>query len=216
MTTLTQPSHAGITTSAAQAVIAIGRAAAPLALAALLAGGTLMAIAGALSAAEPTDPWRPVRDHAAVFAGAAIALALVSLFDLFTVPALHQRLSARNPGLILVATLTAAVGDLLGIAGRLIQAGEVPAASSSPEGAALFSILEQTLNTAGFILVSVSFCCFGIAMLNGFHRWLGIVGIVAGASTGLGQLPGLEPVFAAANLAFIAWYVGLAVHLRPA
>ncbi len=160
------------------------------------------------------DPWGPVKENPGLFWCAALALALVSLFDLFTIPALHLRLHLGAPALVLVATATAAVGDLLGVLGRLVQGAEVPAALGSPAGADLLAIVEQTLNTAGFALVSVSFTCFGFAMLRGSSRWLGWVGLVAGACTAVGQVPGFEGAFALANVAFIAWYVGLAMTLR--
>ena len=194
--------------------VVVGRVAAMLALAALLVGGSLMASTAPLLAAAGDDLWRPVRENPGLFWSAALALALISLFDLFTLPALHLRLHAGHPTLVLLATGTAAVGDLLGVLGRLMQAAEVPAALSSAAGADLLSIVEQTLNTAGFELVGVSFTCFGIAMLGGFSRWLGWVGLFAGACTAVGQVPGLEAVFTIANLAFVAWYVGLAVTLR--
>ena len=50
-----------------------------------------------------------------------MALAAVSLFDLGTVPALHDRLSGHGPALVLCGAGTAAVGDMLGIVGRLLQ-----------------------------------------------------------------------------------------------
>ena len=196
--------------------VVVGRVAAMLALAALLVGGSLMASTAPLLAAAGDDLWRPVRENPGLFWSAALALALISLFDLFTLPALHLRLHAGHPTLVLLATGTAAVGDLLGVLGRLMQGAEVPAALSSASGANLLSIVEQALNTAGFALVSVSFTCFGFAMLGGFSRWLGWVGLVAGACTAVGQVPGLEAVFTIANLAFVAWYVGLAVTLRSA
>jgi hypothetical protein len=204
VTTLLAPRHSAVE---------IGRVAALLALVALLVGGSLMAATAPLVARAGDDVWGPVQEHPGLFWSAALALALISLFDLFTIPALHLRLHAGHPKLILLATVTAAVGDLLGLLGRLVQGAEVPAAAS-PAGADLLAILEQTLNTAGFALVSVSFTCFGFAMLRGFSRWLGWVGLVAGVCTALGQYPGLEPAFALANLAFIAWYVGLVVTLR--
>ena len=141
---------------------------------------------------------------------------MISLFDLFTIPALHLRLHAGHPALILLATGAAAVGDLLGMLGRLIQGAEVPAAIASSSDADLLAILEQTLNTAGFVLVGVSFACFGLAMLRGFSRWLGWVGLAAGVCTAVGQLPGLDAVFLLANLTFVAWYVGSAVTLQRA
>lgn len=98
--------------------------------------------------------------------------------------------------------------------GRLVQGAEVPAALASGSGADLLAIVEQTINTAGFALVSVSFACFGFAMLRGFSRWLGWVGLAAGVCTAVGQVPGLGAVFLLANLAFVAWYLGLAMTLR--
>ena len=98
--------------------------------------------------------------------------------------------------------------------GRLVQGAEVPAALASSSDADLLAIVEQTLNTAGFVLVSVSFACFGVAMVRGFSRWLGWVGLAAGVCTAVGQLPGLDAVFLLANLTFVAWYVGLAITLQ--
>ena len=195
-------------------VVAVGRVAAVLALVALLVGGSLMATTGPLLARAGDDAWRPVRENPGLFWSAAVALALISLFDLFTIPALHLRLHAGHPALILLATGTAAVGDLLGVLGRLVQGAEVPAALASSSDADLLAIVEQTLNTAGFVLVSVSFACFGVAMLRGFSRWLGWVGLAAGVCTAVGQLPGLDAVFLLANLTFVAWYVGLAITLQ--
>ena len=154
-----------------------------------------------------------MRENPGLFWSAALALALISLFDLFTIPALHLRLHAGHPTLILLASGTAVIGDLLGILGRLVQGAEVPAALGSSSDATLLAIVEQTLNTAGFALVSVSFACFGLAMVRGFSRWLGWVGLAAGVCTAIGQVPGLDAVFLLANLAFIAWYVGLAATL---
>jgi hypothetical protein len=209
-TTFARPADA---TLAGSAAINVGRIAAVLALAALLVGGTLMSISAPLLAAAPAaDPWSPLRDHAALFWWAAVGLGLISAFDLLTIPALHLRLSPTHPALILVATVTAASGDLLGVLGRTVQAAEV-SASGAPTTIATLVVLEQGVNTAGFALVSVSFACFGLAMLRGRDGWLGVVGIAAGATTGLGQLPGLEPVFYLANVLFVAWYVGLALTL---
>jgi hypothetical protein len=196
------------------AEVEVGRFAAAAALLALLTGGTLMAATGPLVAAAGADAWRPLRENPGLFWSAAIALALISLFDLFTIPALHATLHRRHPRLVLVAAVTAAAGDLLGVVGRLVQGAEVPAAVASASGADLLAILEPTLNTAGFVLVSVSFTCFGLAMLGGRSRWLGVVGLLAGTATAVGQLPGLEGVFYAANIAFAAWYVGLVITLR--
>jgi hypothetical protein len=198
-----------------RSVMGIGRMAALLALLALLAGGTLMAVGGILLAKAPgDDAWGPLRDQPGVFWSAAVLLALISLFDLFTIPALHQALRRFGPGLVLVATMTASVGDLLGIIGRLVQASEVPAASRAAADVDVLAALEQVLNASGFVLVSVSFVAFGVLMLRGFSRWLGWVGLLAGGCTAIGQLPGLSLVFYLANVAFLAWYVGLAITLR--
>ena len=174
-----------------------------------------MGTAGA-EIARLATPCTAARESPGLFWSAALALALFSLFDLFTIPTLHLRLHAGHPTLVLLATGTAVVGDLLGVIGRLVQGAEVTAALASSSDANLLAILEQTLNTAGFALVSVSFACFGLAMLRGFSRWLGWVGLAAGVCTAVGQVPGLDVVFVLANLAFVAWYIGLAVTLRRA
>lgn len=216
MTMETLPQHTPAT-NPHLSLYPIARVASALALVALLIGGSLMAATTPLQLAAPADdPWRPVREQPAIFALAAVALALISTFDLFTIPALHQRLHRDHPTLIVVATITAALGDVLGVIGRLLQLAEVPAAMAANAHPALIAVVENTFNTAGFALVSVSFTCFGFAMLTGFRRWLGIVGVIAGVATALGQLPGWDAVFAIANLAFVAWYIGLIVGLRPA
>ena len=73
----------------------------------------------------------------------------------------------------------------------------------------VLNVLDTTINTAGFVLVSVSFTCFGILMLRGFSRPIGWIAIVAGVFTFLGQIPALAPLFMVANIAYIAWYVGV-------
>lgn len=207
MTTVISPS------AAARSVRRLGRWASAGALAALLGGATLLSFAQASAAGTGGQyPW--LAQQPLAFALGAVLLALVSFCDLCTLPALHQELHPLRPGVVLFATLTAAVGDLLGVGGRLVQAAEVGAAQSAPDSVAALAVLEQTLNTAGFALVSVSFAAFGLTMLRGFVRWLGWVGLVAGVTTAVGQLPGLDVVFLIANAAFIAWYVGLIVALR--
>jgi hypothetical protein len=69
-------------------------------------------------------------------------------------------------------------------------------------------VLDTTFSTAGFVLVSVSFTCFGLLMLRGFSGLIGWIAIVAGVFTLLGQIPSLTPLFMVANVAYIAWYVG--------
>jgi hypothetical protein len=204
--------------------------AAGLALAALLVGGVTMALTSrpgtavaSILVAIADNPWP--------FAVAGVGLTLVSLFDIFTIPALHLALGRYGRVLVTVATLTAVLGDLLGIVGRLAQTAVVPlglqgggpagAVNSSGNGRLLgaaeaLNVLDTTVNTAGFVLVSVSFTCFGLLLLRGFSRPLGCVAIVAGLFTLLGQIPALAPLFLVANVAYIAWYVGLARRFRRA
>jgi hypothetical protein len=46
-------------------------------------------------------------------------------------------------------------------------------------------------------------------MLRGFSRLIGWIAIVAGMFTLLGQIPSLARLFMVANVAYIAWYVGI-------
>jgi hypothetical protein len=190
-----------------------------LALAALLVGGTAMALtartgtsAVAVLAAIGTNPWP--------FLAGGVGLVLVSLFDLFTIPGLHAALGHRGRVLILLASAAAVIGDILGIIGRLAQTALVPlglrptgieagTATDLLAAARALGVLDTTINTAGFLLVSVSFTCFGILMLRGFSRPIGWIAIVAGVFTFLGQIPTLAPLFMVANVAYIAWYVGI-------
>jgi hypothetical protein len=150
-----------------------------------------------------------------------VGLTLVSLFDIFTIPALHLALGRYGRVLVTLATITAIIGDALGILGRLAQTALVPLGlqSDAADGARgtglvgagqVLDVLDTTINTAGFVLVSVSFTCFGLLMIRGFSRPLGWVAIVAGLFTLLGQVPTLAPLFMVANVAYIAWYVGVA------
>jgi hypothetical protein len=161
-------------------------------------------------AAIGTNPWP--------FLAGGIGLVLVSLFDLFTIPALHATLGRHGRVLIVLASAAAIIGDLLGVIGRLAQTALVPIglqATAGPAGTELLAaghvlgVLDTTLNTAGFVLVSVSFTCFGLLMLRGFSRPIGWIAIVAGVFTLLGQIPLLAPLFMVANAAYIAWYVGI-------
>ncbi|MBK7720694.1 MAG: hypothetical protein IPI32_00345 [Austwickia sp.] len=189
-------------------VVRFGQVSAWLALLALLVGGTLTAITSRPTVAATLEvaQQRPILT---VVAG--VALAAVSLFDLGTVPALHDRLSGHGPALVLCGAGTAAVGDMLGIAGRLLQGSlGVLGPEADLASARLISATEGTLNAAGFVLVGVAFVCFGRLFRRSGSPRLGIVGILTGVATALGQLPGLTPLFLAANVGFIAWYVGLA------
>jgi hypothetical protein len=158
-------------------------------------------------AAISTSPWP--------FLAGGVGLVLVSLFDIFTIPGLHAALGHHGRVLILLASAAAIIGDLLGILGRLAQTALVPLGLQNGSRADLaaagqvLDVLDLTINTAGFLLVSVSFTCFGILMLRGFSRPIGWIAIVAGVFTFLGQIPALAPLFMVANLAYIAWYVGI-------
>jgi hypothetical protein len=146
-----------------------------------------------------------------------VGLVLVSLFDIFTIPGLHANLGRHGRVLIVLASAAAIIGDLLGIIGRLAQTALVPLARQATDGVGtdllaagnVLNVLDTTVNTAGFLLVSVSFTCFGILMLRGFSRPIGWIAIVAGVFTLLGQIPALAPLFMLANIAYIAWYVGI-------
>jgi hypothetical protein len=198
----------------------VAATAAFLALAALMVGGVAMGLtsrpgtstAGVL-AAIGTNPWP--------FLAGGVGLALVSFFDILTIPGLHAALGRHGRVLIMLASVTAVIGDLLGVIGRLAQTALVPVGLQAAANAAsaagtewlaagrVLDVLDTTINTAGFVLVSVSFTCFGLLMLRGFSRPIGWVAIVAGVFTLLGQIPTLAPLFMVANVAYIAWYVGI-------
>ena len=88
----------------------------------------------------------------------------------------------------------AIIGDLLGVIGRLAQTALVPVGLQDTDAAGtellaaghVLNVLDTTINTAGFLLVSVSFTCFGLLMLRGFSRPIGWIAIVAGMFTLLG------------------------------
>ena len=183
-----------------RALFRVASAAAFLALAALMLGGVAMALtsqAGTstaeLLAAIGTNPWP--------FLAGGVGLAL----------------GRDGRVLILLASAAAIIGDVLGIFGRLAQTALVPVGlqtsnTSSIERLAagrVLSVLDTTVNTAGFVLVSLSFTCFGLLMLRGFSRPIGWIAIVAGAFTLAGQVPTLAPLFMVANVAYIGWYVGI-------
>jgi hypothetical protein len=201
-----------------RALFKVAAAAALLALAALMAGGTAMALTARTGtstaevlAAISSNPWP--------FLAGGTGLVLVSLFDIFTIPGLHAALGHHGRVLILLASAAAIIGDLLGIVGRLAQTALVPLGLQSADGIGagtdlivagqVLGVLDSTINTAGFLLVSVSFTCFGILMLRGFSRPIGWIAIVAGVFTILGQVPALAPLFMVANVAYVAWYVGI-------
>ena len=199
-----------------RALFRVAAAAAFLALAALMVGGTAMALTAQTGtsnaevlAAISKNPWP--------FLAGGVGLALISLFDIFTIPALHAALGRHGRVLIVLASATAIIGDVLGIIGRLAQTALVPLGLQTTDAAGtdllaagqVLGVLDTTINTAGFLLVSVSFTCFGLLMLRAFSRPIGWIAIVAGVFTLLGQIPTLAPLFMVANVAYIAWYVGI-------
>jgi Domain of unknown function (DUF4386) len=199
-----------------RALYKVAGVAAFLALAALMVGGVGMALSGKpgtstadVLSAIGTNPWP--------FLAGGVGLVLVSLFDVFTIPGLHAALGRHGRALILLASVTAVIGDLLGVIGRLAQTAVVTVGLelANDGGTELLAaahtldVLDTTINTAGFLLVSVSFTCFGLLMLRGFSRPIGWIAIVAGVFTLLGQIPMLAPLFMVANVAYIAWYVGI-------
>lgn len=200
----------GITTSGvgAQAVRNVAVLASGGALLALVIGGTLMALTTSGPASGPTSAGSWMSSLA--WLGPA-ALAAISMFDIFTVPALHQTLGRHGPAAIVVATGCAVLGDLLGVVGRLTQVSVLLSQQRGwPDaGSRLLDLLQETLNTAGFLLVAVSFTIFGVLFGRIGARVLGVVAVVAGVATAVGQVPPLQPVFYLANVAFLAWYVGL-------
>jgi hypothetical protein len=199
-----------------RAAYAVAAAAALLALTALMIGAAAMSVttragksAADALAAISTNPWP--------FVAGGAGLVLVSLFDIFTIPGLHAALGRHGRVLILLASATAVIGDLLGIVGRLAQTALVPLGLQTGGGQApntlaaaqALNVLDTTINTAGFLLVSVSFTCFGVLMLRGFSRPIGWVAIVAGVFTLLGQIPALAQLFIVANVAYLAWYIAI-------
>ena len=205
-----------VSTSNDRALFRVAATAAFLALAALMVGGVAMALTSqaGTSTAEVlasigTNPWP--------FLTGGVGLALVSLFDILTIPGLHAALGRDGRVLILLASAAAIIGDVLGIIGRLAQTALVPVglqASHTPSlemlaAGRVLGVLDTTINTAGFVLVSISFTCFGLLMLRGFSRPIGWIAIAAGVFTLAGQIPPLTPLFMVANVAYIAWYVGI-------
>lgn len=193
-----------------QAVRDLGRGAAVAALLALLVGGTAMALT---SGGGPSSAAAVASAGRLALAG-PIALAAISLFDLFTVPALHQTLRSYGDALVLVATGCAGVGDVLGVVGRLTQEAAVVSALDGDGVSTALDTLELCVNTGGFALVAVSFSSFGLLFWRAGERALAIIAITTGVATGGGQIPGLEPLFYLANAGFLVWYIALIVRFR--
>ena len=158
-----------------------------------------------------------------IFTIAFAAVALISLFDIFTVPGLYFATRAGQHTFALLGSILAVVGDTLGLASGVIQSALLRlsatyAAASGAEQMAIVSTsqlvdtLESAFSIAGFLLVGASFIFFGLAMLkNGFSKWIGWVGIVAGLLTIAGLLPSLLLLSLGANILYLVWYVGIGV-----
>jgi hypothetical protein len=199
-----------------RATYGVAAAAALLALVTLLVGGTAMSLT-ARTGRSTTEALASISTNPWPFLVGGAGLVLVSLFDIFTIPGLHAALGRDGRVLIMLATTTAVIGDLLGMIGRLAQTALVPLGLQTGGGkdagalaaGQVLGVLDTTVNTAGFMLVSVSFSCFGLLMLRGFSRAIGWVAIVAGVFTLLGQIPALAPLFMVANVAYVAWYIAI-------
>lgn len=184
---------------------------------ALLIGGVALAIAGGATTASGDQLLAAIDQNLLVFTVGSVAITLVSLADIFTVPGLVAALWKDNRALTGMAAISAVVGDLLGVTGGLFQAALIPMSqaptSASSSNVQTLILLESTFGTAGFLLVGVSFLLFGFSILRGtFARWIGWVAIAAGVFSILGQIPVLAMLFMAASLAYLLWYVGLAAR----
>lgn len=182
---------------------------------ALLIGGVALAISGGGSTASAHQLLAVIGQNLLVFTLGSVAIVLVSLSDIFTVPGLVAALWKNSRVLTGMAAISAVVGDLIGVTGGLFQAALIPmsqaATSSDATNVQTVIFLESTFSTAGFLLVGVSFLLFGFSILRGeFPKWIGWVAITAGVFSILGQISVLAMLFMVANLAYLLWYIGLA------
>lgn len=195
----------------------IAMLAACVAAAALLIGGVALAISGRATTASADQRLVAINQNLLIFTVGSVAIILVSLFDMFTVPGLVAALWKDSRALTGMAAISAVVGDLLGVTGGLIQAALIPMSqettSVSSANVQTVIFLESTFTTAGFLLVGVSFLLFGFSILRGtFGKWIGWVAIIAGVLSILGQIPVLAMLFMLASLAYLLWYIGLAAR----
>jgi hypothetical protein len=183
----------------------------------LLIGGVALAFSGGATSASADQRLLSINQNLLIFTIGSVAIILVSLFDMLTVPGLIAALWKDSRVLTGIAAISAVVGDLLGVTGGLIQAALIPM-SQAPINASTASVqtvifLEYTFSTAGFLLVGVSFLLFGFSILRGtFGKWIGWAAIVAGLFSILGQITVLAMLFMVANLAYLLWYIGLATR----
>ncbi len=204
----------------------IGVFAALLAALALLIGGVALAISGSVSTANVDQLLTVIDQKWLTLTIGYVAIILISLFDIFTVPALYTALRRDGKPLVVIAAITAVVGDLINVTGGLIQTALLPlgtrliGASNATSSVLLASaetvvVLESIFSTAGFLLVGVSFSCFGVAILRGtFGKWIGWVAIAAGILSILGQIPVLAALFMVANIAYLLWYIGIGTRFN--
>jgi len=184
---------------------------------ALLIGGVALAISSGVTAASVDQLLESIYQNLLIFTVGSVAIILVSLSDMFTVPGLVAALWKDSRAMTGMAAISAVVGDLLGVTGGLIQAALIPMsqAQTIPDSSSVQTVvfLESTFSTAGFLLVGVSFLLFGFSILRGkFGKWIGWVAITAGVFSILGQIPVLAMLFMLANLAYLLWYIGLAAR----
>jgi len=184
---------------------------------ALLIGGVALAISSGVTAASVDQLLESIYQNLLIFTVGSVAIILVNLSDMFTVPGLVAALWKDSRAMTGMAAISAVVGDLLGVAGGLIQAALIPMsqAQTIPDSSSVQTVvfLESTFSTAGFLLVGVSFLLFGFSILRGkFGKWIGWVAITAGVFSILGQIPVLAMLFMLANLAYLLWYIGLAAR----
>lgn len=204
----------------------MGGLAAFLAALALLIGGVALALSGSNTTANVDHLLSVIDQNLLPLTIGYVAIVLISLFDIFTVPGLYAALRRDSGILVVIAVITAVVGDLLGVTGGLIQTALLPLGTSLIEASSATSsvfltsaetvvVLESIFSTAGFLLVGVSFMCFGLAILRGtFAKWIGWVAIAAGVFSILGQIPLLAALFILANVTYLLWYIGIGMRFN--
>lgn len=189
-----------------------GACAALFAIVALLAAVVGLSFAGVPPGASLADTLAAIPGNFAIFAVGYVAIALISLFDIFTVPGLYAALHRDGRLLIVLAAIAAVVGDLLGVAGGLIQTSLL-SLTGNLAAAETVTAIEQPLTIAGFMLVGVSCTCFGLVLLRSdFGKLLGWVALATALFSVLGQLPALSMLFLLGNIGFLVWYVGIGLR----
>jgi len=202
-----------------KSIYQVSGTAAVLAALALVATVTAFSMAGVMGGEGLEELLSLIGKKSLVFTVAYIAVGLVSLFDIFTVPGLYLTSKEGSQSFTLWAAILAIVGDILGFIAGVIQlswlklsAGFAAGLAGALSNAQLVEVLEYTFTSAGFLLVGPSFIFFGIAILkSGFSRWIGWVGIAAGILTILGLIPSLAIISLGANLLYLVWYISIGI-----